>query len=154
MTFDQWSGESTFQNMSGLEVLGAMVDGDIPPPPMAAVIPFRIHAFSAGEVEIRAAMEERFGNLFGMAFGGWPMSLLDYAMGFAAVSMLPAGEICPSVECAVKFVRPIRVTSGEIRATGRVQSCGRSVIHVQGRLEDGAGKLYSLGTSTCLRTAI
>jgi acyl-coenzyme A thioesterase PaaI-like protein len=39
---------------------------------------------------------------------------------------------------------------GLVRCTGTVVHCGPSVATAEGRLEDGAGKLYAHGTSTLL----
>ena len=48
------------------------------------------------------------------------------------------------------FVRPIFIDSGEMHAIGRVISRGRTVITLEGRIEDAEGRLHAHGTSTCL----
>jgi uncharacterized protein (TIGR00369 family) len=78
------------------------------------------------------------------------MTMLDTAMALAAQTTLSPGETCPSHETTAKFVRPIFADSGETRVIGHVVSRGRTVITVEGRIEDLQGRLHAHGTSTCL----
>jgi acyl-coenzyme A thioesterase PaaI-like protein len=45
---------------------------------------------------------------------------------------------------------PIFADSGEMRVTGHVVSGGRTVITLEGCIEDAEGRIYAHGTSTCL----
>jgi uncharacterized protein (TIGR00369 family) len=103
-------------------------------------------------VELRAAPEHRFLNTMKTVHGGWIMTMLDTSMALAAHTTLSPGELCPSHETAVKFIRPIAVDCGELRITGDVISRGRTLITLEGRIESLQGKLYAHGTSTCLIT--
>jgi uncharacterized protein (TIGR00369 family) len=138
--------------LTGLQIVDAIGTGRIAPPPMIGVIPVTLHAWSEGQVELRALPETRFYNHMGMVHGGWSMTVLDTVMGIAALTTLAAGESCPSLDTAVKFVRPISVQLGELRVFGTILSKGRSVITVDSRIEDEAGKLYAHGSSSCLIT--
>ena len=76
--------------------------------------------------------------------------MLDIAMALAAQTTLSPGEACPSHETTAKFVRPIPGESGVMHVIGRVVSRGRTVITLEGRIEDAEGRLHAHGTSTCL----
>ena len=78
------------------------------------------------------------------------MTMLDTVMALAAQTTLSPGETCPSHETTAKFVRPIFADSGEMHVTGHVVSRGRTVITLEGRIEDAEGRLHAHGTSTCL----
>jgi uncharacterized protein (TIGR00369 family) len=136
--------------LSGLEIVNAFADGRLPRPPIAETLPFTVLPPSAGRVELRAVPEARFLNPMGILHGGWAMSMLDSAMGLSALTTLEPGKICPSHETSVKFVRPILADGPTLRVTGTVISRGRTVITVEGRIEDDGGKLYAHGTSSCL----
>lgn len=136
--------------LTGLEVVEGMGQGRIPMPPMAAVLPIFPHSWSEGQVEFRAWPEARFYNPMGTVHGGWAMTMLDTAMGVAAYSTLKSGETYTSADTAVRFVRPIFEKTGELRVLGSVVSRGRSVITLDGRLEDLDGKLFAHGTSSCV----
>jgi uncharacterized protein (TIGR00369 family) len=80
------------------------------------------------------------------------MTMLDTSMALAAHTTLAPGELCPTHETTVKFVRPIFAGCGELRITGGVISRGRTIITLEGKVESLEGKLYAHGTSTCLIT--
>jgi uncharacterized protein (TIGR00369 family) len=117
---------------------------------MAETFPFTLLPPEEGKVRLQATPEPRFCNLTNTVHGGWIMTMLDTVMALAAQTTLSPGEICPSHETTAKFVRPIFVDSGEMRVIGHVVSRGRTVITLEGRIEDAQGRLHAHGTSTCL----
>ncbi|AYG62312.1 PaaI family thioesterase (plasmid) [Rhizobium jaguaris] len=117
---------------------------------MADLLPFTLFPPDEGHVELLARPEARFLNTMNTVHGGWIMTMLDTSMSLAAQTTLMSGEVCPSQETSVKFVRPISADCGELRITGKVISRGRTVITLDGRIEGSEGKLYAHGTSTCL----
>ncbi|MDD7973468.1 PaaI family thioesterase [Roseinatronobacter alkalisoli] len=135
---------------TGLELVARLADGSAQRPPMADTMPITVLAPQEGKVALLANPEPRFANLMNTMHGGWIMTLLDTAMALAAQTTLAPGEICPSHETSAKFVRPVFANSGVMRVTGQVVSRGRSVITLEGRVEDAQGRLYAHGTSTCL----
>jgi uncharacterized protein (TIGR00369 family) len=141
---------ASLSTLSGLEIVNRLADGRLPRPPMAETLPFTVLPPSAGRVELRAVPETRFLNPMGIVHGGWAMTMLDSAMGLSALTTLDPGEICPSHETSVKFVRPIFADGRTLHVIGTVISRGRTVITAEGRIEDGGGRLYAHGTSSCL----
>jgi uncharacterized protein (TIGR00369 family) len=135
---------------SGLELVAKLADGSIHRPPMADTLPFTLLPPEEGKVGLLATPEPRFCNLTNTVHGGWIMTMLDTAMALAAQTTLAPGETCPSHETTAKFVRPIFADSGEMCVTGHVVSRGRTVITLEGRIEDAEGRLHAHGTSTCL----
>jgi len=135
---------------SGLELVAKLADGSIRRPPMAETLPFTLLPPEKGKVGLLASPEPRFCNLTNTVHGGWIMTMLDTVMALAAQTTLSAGETCPSHETTAKFVRPIFADSGEMRVTGHVVSRGRTLITLEGRIEDAQGRIYAHGTSTCL----
>lgn len=141
---------SDLMEYSGLEFVAGLSVGTIRRPPMAETLPFTLLPPETGSVELRATPEPRFCNLTNTVHGGWIMTMLDTAMALAAQTLLAPGQTCPSHETTAKFVRPILADSGEMRVTGKVVSRSRTVITIEGRVEDTEGKLHAHGTSTCL----
>lgn len=141
---------SELAGCSGIELVARLADGSVRPPPMAETLPFTLLPPEEGNVVLLATPEPRFGNLTNTVHGGWIMTMLDTAMALAAQTTLSPGETCPSHETTAKFVRPISADSGEMRVTGHVVSRGRTVITLEGRIEDTRGRLHAHGTSTCL----
>lgn len=141
---------SELTGCSGLELVAGLADGSIRPPSMAETFPFTLLPPEEGKIGLRATPEPRFCNLTNTVHGGWIMTMLDTAMALAAQTTLSPGEICPSHETSVKFVRPISIDSGVLHVIGHVVSRGRTVITLEGRIEDPQGRLHAHGTSTCL----
>ncbi len=71
-------------------------------------------------------------------------------MGLAIMSTLQKGVSSTTLEFKISFLRPITVETGQIRAEGRVLSCGRRVGTAEGRVSDVQGRLLAHGTTTCL----
>jgi len=136
--------------LTGFEFVAGLAAGTIPRPPMAETLPFTLLAPDDGRVSLMARPEPRFFNLTRTVHGGWIMTMLDTVMALAAHTTLAPGEHAPSHEITAKFVRPIGADCGELRVLGHVVSRGRTVITLEGRIEDAQGKLYAHGTSTCL----
>lgn len=137
-------------HMTGLEIVEAMGTGALPMPPIAGVMPIDPVSCAEGSVEFRATPEARFYNPMGTVHGGWMMTMLDTAMGVAALTTLAKGQTYTSIDTSVRFIRPLFETSGEMRIAGRVVSRGRTVITVDGLIEDGKGRTVATGTSSCL----
>jgi uncharacterized protein (TIGR00369 family) len=135
---------------SGLELVARLADGSIRRPPMAETLPFTLLPPEEGKVGLLATPEPRFLNLTNTVHGGWIMTMLDTAMALAAQTTLLPGETCPSHETTAKFVRPISADSGIMHVTGQVVSRGRTVVTLEGRIEDAKGRLHAHGASTCL----
>ncbi|MGY5802447.1 PaaI family thioesterase [Rhizobium sp. LEGMi12c] len=136
--------------MNGFEFVTGLSKGTYPRPPMADLLPFTLLPPEDGHVELLAKPEARFLNMMNTVHGGWIMTMLDTSMSLAAQTTLMPGEVCPSQETSVKFIRPISADCGELRITGKVISRGRTVITLEGRIESPQGKLHAHGTSTCL----
>jgi uncharacterized protein (TIGR00369 family) len=117
---------------------------------MAETFPFTLLPPEEGRAELRATPDPRFCNLTNTVHGGWIMTMLDTAMALAAQTTLSPGEICPSHETSAKFVRPISIESGVMHVIGHVVSRGRTVITLEGTIEDADGRLHAHGTSTCV----
>jgi uncharacterized protein (TIGR00369 family) len=141
---------SELAGCSGLELVARLADGSIRRPPMAEVLPFTLLPPEQGKVGLLVTPEARFCNLTNTIHGGWIMTMLDTAMALAAQTTLSPGESCPSHETTAKFVRPIFIDSGIMHVTGHVVSRGRTVITLEGRIEDAEGRLHAHGASTCL----
>jgi uncharacterized protein (TIGR00369 family) len=141
---------SALGGYSGLELVAGLADGTISRPSMAETLPFTLLSPEEGKVRLVATPEARFYNLTNTIHGGWIMTMLDTAMSLAAQTTLSAGETGPSHETTAKFVRPISIACGVMHVIGHVVSRGRSVITLEGRIEDAEDRLHAHGTSTCL----
>lgn len=138
--------------LDGLAVLEAIREGKIPPPPLGATLDFGPAEFAAGQAVFTLDPQEFHYNPIGSVHGGVICTLLDSACGCAVHTMLRAGEIYTSLDLSVKFLRPITVETGALRAEGSVTYIGRRTALADARLFDAGGKLYATATSSCVIT--
>jgi uncharacterized protein (TIGR00369 family) len=137
--------------LSGMEYIGAIVAGDVPPPPIAVTMSFAPVSFSEGHAVFEGIPGEEHYNPIGVVHGGYASTLLDSAMGCAVHTTLPAGAAYTTLTIEVKLVRPITRDTGAVRAEADVVHRGRRQATVEGRLTDvESGKLLASGTSTCM----
>ena len=135
---------------SGLELLQAMIAGEIPPPPVMEMVGMDGFTAEHGRVTIRLTPHEFHYNPLGTVHGGVLATLLDTATGCAVHSTLPAGVGYTSVDLITKFLRQVTTDTGPLRCEGVVLSVGRRTALAEARLTDGQGKLLAHATSTCM----
>jgi uncharacterized protein (TIGR00369 family) len=137
--------------MSGLEFMKAVLDGRLPPPPIAATMDFTGAEAEEGRVVFVGEPGEFVYNPLGVVHGGYAMTLLDSAMGCAVQTTLPQGEGYTSLETSVNFVRPITMETGRVRCEGKVIHRGGRIATAEGKLiAEKSGKLLAHGTTTCM----
>ncbi|MEV6236046.1 PaaI family thioesterase [Lentzea sp. NPDC051838] len=134
----------------GLEFLRALVAGEVPPPPVMALIGARIVAAEKGFVVFELDPAEFHYNPLGSVHGGVYATLLDSAAGCAVHSVLPAGTGYVSLDLAVRFLRPMRTETGTVTCTGTITHLGRRTALAEAKLQDGDGRLLATATSNCL----
>lgn len=137
--------------MSGLELIKAMLDDTLAHPPMAATLGFRCIEATEGRAVFASESAEWLYNPIGVVHGGFAMTLLDSAMGVAVHTTLGRGDRYTTLETKVNFVRPITTETGRVLCEGVVVHRGRRVATAEGRLTDErTGKLLAHATTTCL----
>lgn len=131
-----------------LERLQMMVRGDIPPPPIARLLGFRLTSAAPGRVLIEFDAGPQHQNPMGTLHGGVFCDIADAAMGMAYASTLADGETFTTVELKVNFLAP--VWSGRLLADGRVVKRGRTLGLVECDVTDDSGRLVARASSTCM----
>jgi uncharacterized protein (TIGR00369 family) len=140
----------TGRNLSGFEYLQRLVRGELPSPPIAVLMNFRLSEIAEGRAIFVCDPAEYHYNPIGLIHGGLAATLLDSAMGCAVHTTLPAGVGYTTLEIKVNYVRPVRADKGPIRCEGTVIHRGRRTATADGRVVDDEGKLYAHATTTCL----
>jgi uncharacterized protein (TIGR00369 family) len=103
-----------------------------------------------GRVVFTFQASEQFANPFGTVHGGILATVLDSAMGMAALTAMPDGASAPTVALEVKYVRPVATDAGLLRAEGVVVHAGRRVVTAEGRLVGPDDRLFATATAICL----
>ena len=135
---------------SGLELLQAMLRGELPYPPIARTLDFQLLEVGEGRAVFQGTPGPDHLNPMGTVHGGWYATLLDSALGCAVHTMMPAGRGYTTAELGVNLVKAIGPKVQRVRAEGKVLHCGRQLATAEARLVGPDGTLYAHATTTCL----
>jgi uncharacterized protein (TIGR00369 family) len=134
----------------GLEILGAIRDGLLPPPPMAQVFGLVLVEVAEGRVVFEYEPDESAYNPLGMVHGGAVCTLADSVLGCAVHTTLGPGTSYTTVNLQVSFLRPLFAGRGVVRAVGTVTKPGRRVAFARAEITDPEGRLAAEATASCL----
>jgi uncharacterized protein (TIGR00369 family) len=126
----------------------AIIEGRIPPPPVAELVGMRLAAMERGRATFELDAEHRHSSPLGTLQGGVLCVLADAAMGAAYVSLLEDEESFATLELKMNYLKP--VWTGLVVAEAEVIKAGRTVGLVECRITDGGGSLVAHSTSTCI----
>lgn len=136
---------------SGLELLQAMLRGELPYPPIARTLSFVILEAEAGRALFQGTPGPDHLNPMGSIHGGWYATLLDSALGCAVQTLLPAGRAYTTAELGLNIVKAINPKRApRVRAEARILHSGRQLATAEGKLYGPDGTLYAHATTTCL----
>jgi uncharacterized protein (TIGR00369 family) len=136
--------------MPGIDYLRAMVNGDVPPPPIAQLLQFDLVEADPGRVVFTCTPDASAYNPIGAVHGGLVCTLLDSVAGCALHSTLPAGRGYTSIEIKVSYLKAVRIQSGRLTAVGTVVKAGSRVAFTEGVVTDESGAAVATATSTLL----
>lgn len=136
---------------TGLELMQAMLRGELPYPPIAQTLDFQLIEASEGRAVFQGRPGPAHLNPMGGVHGGWYATLLDSALGCAVHTMMPPGRGYTTAELGVNLVKAINPAKApRVRAEGKVIHCGRQLATAEARLFGPDGTLYAHATTTCL----
>jgi uncharacterized protein (TIGR00369 family) len=134
----------------GIEFLQAMIDGELPEPPIMRALGARLESVDEGRAVFTMTPSEFHYNPIGSVHGGVYGTLLDSAAACAVQTLLPAGVGYTSLDLSVRFIGRITVDTGPIRCTGTVTHMGRRTALAEAVLTSRNGQLLGAATSNCL----
>lgn len=134
---------------TGLQVMSAMLAGELPYPPIADTLDFGLIEVDFGHAVFQGTPKIRHYNPLGSVHGGWFATLLDSAVGCAVHTTMPVGKSYTTAELKINIVRPLTERIPLVRAIGTVIHGGNRMATAEGRLVGPDGKLYAHATTTC-----
>ena len=138
------------QGLSGLQILQEMLDGKLPPPPIAETLDFTLISVAHGEATFQGTPKLKHYNPLGGVHGGWFATLLDSALGCAVMSALPAGTSYTTLELKLNLVRALNTKVPLVRSIAKTVHVGKQVATAEAQLIGHDGKLYAHSSTTCL----
>jgi len=136
--------------MPGIDYLQGMIDGEIPPPPIIALMDMDLVSVGPGTVTFTCQPGESHYNPIGAVHGGFACTVLDSAAGCAVQTTLPAGIGYTSLEIKVSYLRALSTTTGPLRVVGTVTKPGSRVAFAEAVMTDAEGRVVATASSTLL----
>jgi len=125
-----------------------MMNGSIPPPPIANLIGFKLVSVTSGRAVIELEAGDRHANPMGTLHGGVLCDISDAAMGMAYASRLKQGESFTTLELKINFLKP--VWKAKLRAKASVVNVGKTVGLVMCDVFDERERLIARASCTCM----
>ncbi len=136
--------------LTGLQMMQAMLRGDLPYAAIAKTLDFLIVEVDEGRAVFQGTPGIAHLNPMGTVHGGWFATLLDSALGCAVHTRMQPGRGYTTAELGVNLVKAITPKVPRVRAEGRVIHCGRQLATAEARLVGPDGTLYAHATTTCM----
>jgi len=136
--------------MSGIDQARALLNGDLPAPPVAQLLGMRMSDVSPGSATFTLEPHQSHENGGGAVNGGVLATLLDMAVACAVMTTLPAGHGFTSIDLTVSMLRAAGADSGTLSCVGTVVKPGRRVAFTEAKVTDSKGRLIATATSSLL----
>jgi uncharacterized protein (TIGR00369 family) len=137
--------------LPGLESMRAIIDGTLPPPPIARLLDFAIVEVQEGRAVFAMEPAEWMYNPIGSVHGGIAATILDSCMGCAVHTTLEAGVGYTTTDLQVRYIRAMGAATGRVLAEGRVIHRGKRTATAEGRLfVESDETLIAHGTTGCV----
>jgi uncharacterized protein (TIGR00369 family) len=107
--------------------------------PLAGTLGIGLEAAAPGEVTGRLSWSPGLCTIGGILHGGTLMALADTVGAVCAVLNLPEGATTATISSSSNLLRAVR--GGDVTATARPLSTGKTVIVVRTELHDDQGRL-------------
>ncbi|MCB0861419.1 MAG: PaaI family thioesterase [Solirubrobacterales bacterium] len=137
--------------LAGLDYMRAVMNQEVPPPPIAVLMNMAPTEVEEGRAVFSALPGEEHYNPIGVVHGGFMATLLDSVAGCAVHTTLALGEAYTTLTLEVKNLRPLTLDTGIVRAEGLVTYRGRRQATADAKLyAEETGKLLASASSTCM----
>lgn len=133
---------------TGRDVLAAIADGRLPPPPAATLLALDLVEVGDGATVFGFDARPEIGNPVS-AHGGILAAIVDFAVATAVWSQQPAGMQVVTADLHVSFLRPIALDGARYTCAGRVIHAGRSQVNAVAEIRSRDGELHVQAMATC-----
>lgn len=110
----------TIADMTGLQVMEAMLQGVMPVAPMAQTLAFGAISVAPGKAIFQGTPQPEFLNPMGTIHGGWMGTLLDSALGSAVMTSLPPQCGYVTAGLNIQYLKPVTPRIGRVRVEANV----------------------------------
>jgi len=133
---------------SYMQFIQGIIDGKVPPPPIAQLLGFRITDYCEGCTTIEIDVDERLYNPMGTLHGGVYCDIADAAMGISFFTTLGPNETFTTIDLGMTFLRPVK--RGKLVASSKILKRGKLLGYLECEITDAEGNMVAKASSTCM----
>jgi uncharacterized protein (TIGR00369 family) len=142
--------QEEFERRSGIEMLRALIAGDLPRPPIYHLTGLRLVQAGEGEAVAILPCSKWLSTSAGTIQGGFTAMLAESAMTSAAFSTAPADTAVATLDFKVNYLRPVFPDGNEMTARARILHRGRTLLVAAAELTNAEGKQVALATGSSM----
>jgi uncharacterized protein (TIGR00369 family) len=142
--------QQEFERRAGLEMLRALIAGELPRPPIYHLTGLRLVEAEQGETVVVLPCSKWLSSSAGTIQGGFTAMLAESAMTSAAFSTASADTAVATLDFKVNYLRPVFPDGNEMTARARILHRGRTLVVATAELTNTEGKLVALATGSSM----
>ncbi|HET9120242.1 MAG TPA: PaaI family thioesterase [Solirubrobacterales bacterium] len=142
--------QEVFERRNGLEILRALIAGELPRPPIYHLTGLRLSDADEGETVAVLPCTKWLSTSAGTIQGGFTAMLAESAMTSAAFSTAPADTAVATLDFKVNYLRPVFPDGEEMTARARILHRGRTLVIAGAELTNAEGKQVALATGSSM----
>jgi uncharacterized protein (TIGR00369 family) len=142
--------QESWDRMTGLEVLGAQIAGELPSPPIHHLTGLAPTAADEGRASFRLPCTEWLCSPLRTIQGGVIAMVADAALQSAVQTTVPAGTAFASLDIKINFLRPVEPDGSDLVAHGVVTHSGRTIAIAGAEVLNAEGKRVALATGSSM----
>jgi uncharacterized protein (TIGR00369 family) len=142
--------QEEFENRSGLDMLRALIAGELPRPPIYHLTGIRAIEAGEGEAVVVLPCSKWLSTSAGTIQGGFTAMLAESAMTSAAFSTAGPDTAVAPLDFKVNYLRPVFPDGNELTARARILHRGRTLVIAAAEITNAEGKQVALATGSSM----
>jgi uncharacterized protein (TIGR00369 family) len=142
--------QEVFESRSGLEVLRALIDDELPRPPIYHLTGLRAIEADEGEAVVVLPCSKWLSTSAGTIQGGFTAMLAESAMTSAAFSTAAPDTAVAPLDFKVNYLRPVFPDGNDLTARARILHRGRTLVITAAEITNAEGKQVALATGSSM----
>jgi uncharacterized protein (TIGR00369 family) len=142
--------QEEFRKRSGLDLLRALIDAELPAPPIHHLTGFRLSEAEEGRAVAVLPCSKWLSTSAGTIQGGFTAMLAENAMSAAAFSTAPPDTAVAPLDFKVNYLRPVFPDGNDLTARARILHRGRTLVIAAAAVTNSTGKEVALATGSSI----
>ena len=142
--------QEAWDRMTGLEIMQALLSGELPAPPISHLTGLRPTEVAEGSATFVLPTSPWLTSPLGTVQGGATALLADTVLGTAVQTTLPPRTAYTPLDLKVNFLRPVFADGRDLTGTATIVHRGRTLAVAGAEIVNADGKKVAVATGTAM----